>query len=819
MADSQVKIRLSLEGSKAVIAGLQGIQSAALKLGAAIAGAAGLGALGAAAIQTAKLGGQLADLSARTGISTRSLILLRQAFADAGVGADAVGATVNKLQKTIIQAATAGGEAAEAFQVIGLSAAALSTLAPEEQFSQVAAAISAIENPAQRTAAAIAIFGKGAGELLPLFAEGGAIQNAEKVLGKMPDVLARNVPILDSISDSIDRLPNKATQLFAGILDQIGPAVQAVLDGFESIDLTSTGQRIGAFAAVAIEQFKAGRFGEFVGLTIEAGFEAGVESGSAILDRFASWIGSADIWKAVGNSLVTAINEAMKVAAGLILSLTVPFGAVADYIQDAIGYALQGAANLLATALEKVINSAANLINETFGTDLGTITFQRETAFKPPDFSKSWDLNKSGADAAKEWVGGFFDESTNAFRTLTDASTFTAGTGARDRLASMVSAQLAARDAQAAASTAPTGPRETAIPAVNTRLELQRLELDLAQRLQAIHAERGRVESSWLMTTNQKYAARKALIDQERVAIEGQIEALRNLRTLANEQEQMAIDRQVLGLEVRSAGLVNEATGMGPDPSSFAKQFQVTLIELQNQFGTVAQQMARTFADVFNAATASISTGIQGLIMGTTTWGRALINIGQSIVQSLVKSFADMVAGWIMSHVIMKGVSTAWASFQSALRAKDVAEANATEAAKTPALAGNALLASVGSFGVAAVIGAAAMAGILAAVGAFQSGGYTGDGPPGEVAGIVHRGEYVVPADAVERIGVGTLEAISSGSPMQAVAPVTGAPSPITMNMAVFDDPRRLADWARSQDGRAVIVDIFRQHAHELTAA
>lgn len=822
MADSSVKIRLALEGSQAVVAGLQGIGSAALRIGTIIAGAAGLGALGAAAVNTAKLGGELADLSARTGIATRSLIVLRQAFADAGVGADAVGSTVNKLQRTIIDAATAGGEASDALQGLGLSATALSTLAPEEQFAQVAAAISAIENPAQRTAAAMAIFGRSAGELLPLFADGGALQNAERVLGRMPEVLARNVPVLDNISDALDRLPNKATQLFAGILDQLGPSVQSILDAFESIDLTRAGQRIGAFVAVAIDEFKAGRFGEFVGLTIEAGFEAGFAAAGQILYRFTE----TTFANAVGNLSASLAAGILKAFVNIDSFFRGYWNGLVIWLGTTLYNALATAVNLFLQKMEEAITIAGASIRALMPSIAGALPQGNvslgRVGTSPTDFDQALAAGMAVAKVRADSLGQSIDSLTEKYRELFGMQGQAPGqaTGtASERLGALVNAQMARRDAQAAATaTAPSGPQAPLAPAINTRLELQRLELDLAQRLQAIQAERGRVESSWLMTTNEKYAARKSLIEQERVAIEGQIEALRNLRALANEQDQMAIDRQIVGLQGRSTGLGNEAAGMGPDPYSFAQQFQATLIQLESQFLTVAQRMAQTFADVFNAATSSISNGIQGLIMGTVTWGQALLNIGQSIVQSLVRSFADMVAQWIMSHVIMRGVSLAWSAFQSSLRTKDVIEANATEAAKMPALAANATLASVSSFGVAAIIGVAAIAGILASLGAFQSGGYTGDGPAGEVAGIVHRGEYVVPADAVDRIGIGMLEAISTGNVTPAVATSSAAPSPITMNMAVFDDPRRMADWARSQDGRTVLVDIFRQHAHELAA-
>ncbi len=818
MADSNVKIRVALEGISAVTSGLQSIGSAALKIGTVLAGAAGLGALGAAAVNVAKLGGELSDLSAKTGIGARSLIVLRQAFNDAGVGADAVGSSVNKLQRTIVEAAAAGGAASDALTDIGLSARDLSALAPEDQFRRVSEAISSIQDPAQRTAAAMAIFGKSGGDLLPLFADGGAIENAERVLGKMPEVLGRSVPVLDNISDAFDRLPLKATQLFAGILDQIGPTVQAMLDAFESIDLTSIGQKIGAFVQVAINEFRAGRFSEFIGDVIEAGFEIGMESGARLFKRFTDWIGSGDMWATLANGLVTAINGAMKTVAGLFLDLATPLTTLSDFSQDIMIWAFKSAVNFLAESLEKVLNAAAVFINEKFGTDLGTISLGRADS-QTPDISRNFQENRSAADEAKQYINEFFDASTSAFRQLTGVSPFAAGTGARERVAGRVNEAMASVDARNAPIEGPM--QQTAPPpaVVNTRLELQRLELGLAQRLEAINAQKGAVESSWLMTTNQKREERKRLLIEERNAINEQVIALEALRDTASENDRIAIDQKVTGLQGRSDGLGNQITGLGPDPNSFGEQFSATLINLQSQFLTVSQSMAQAFADAFNAATSSISNGIQGLIYGTMTWGQALMSIGQSIGQSLIKSFSDMVAQWIMSHVIMKGVSTAWSAFQSSLRAKDVAEANATEAAKMPALAANATLASVGSFGVAAIVGVAAIAGILAAIGAFRDGGYTGDGDRDQVAGIVHRGEYVVPAHAVDRVGIGALEAIASGASPATVVTSPAGPSPITLNMGVFDDPRRMSDWAQSQDGRAVLVDIYRQHAHEFSRA
>ncbi|WP_157182096.1 hypothetical protein [Methylobacterium sp. WSM2598] len=45
----------------------------------------------------------------------------------------------------------------------------------------------------------------------------------------------------------------------------------------------------------------------------------------------------------------------------------------------------------------------------------------------------------------------------------------------------------------------------------------------------------------------------------------------------------------------------------------------------------------------------------------------------------------------------------------------------------------------------------------------FSEGGFTGNGGKYEPAGIVHRGEFVIPADVVKRIGPKYLEALREG--------------------------------------------------------
>jgi hypothetical protein len=652
--------------------------------------------------------------------------------------------------------------------------------------------------------------GQGAGRAMEILRE-----TFGKLGGAMADQSKTFNGLLSTLKDTINiNLADIGKPLF----DSLKTALEAAIPAVEEF-----GKDASASLAVIFEAYENGQITELIGLTIEAGFEVGTNAAIKILEGIFTFLGSADMWAVVGNGLLTAINESMKLAGlAMVDFILVPLGAIASYVYDAFSYAFESVVDFFAADLEKVINASAQLLNKVFGTNLPEVKLTGGgKVFQAPDFMRSFAENQAGGQVAKDSISGFFNESTAAGRSLMGIGTgLSVGTGAQDSLLALKAKKRAQMDAAKVGDWQGPLQQKEEVALINVKLELQKLELSYSNRLQQLNQDRGAVESSWLMTNNQKYQEKKRLMGSELDLIARQIFALKELKATATETEQIQIDQRIVGLQGAAGGVNGQMTGMGPDPQSMGENFQATLINLQNQFGTVAQQMAATFADVFNAATASISTGIQGLIMGTMTWGQALQNIGLSIVNSIVKSFADMVAGWIMSHVIMKGVSTAWSGFQTMLRGKDVVEANATELAKTPALAANATFAAIGSFGVAAVIGIAAIAGILAMVGGFKQGGYTGDGNPNDVAGIVHRGEYVVPADAVDRIGLSSLNAMASGGVSDAGAFTSAAaPGPITLNMGVFDNPARLNDWARSNEGRTVLVDIMRQHSHEFSRA
>lgn len=230
------------------------------KVGAAIAGA-GAAIAGAFAAQkfaqgikgAADMGGQLSDLSARTGIAAGKLAILQRAFEDNGVSGDQVGTVINKLQKSIFEFGQGAAKPSKAFSQLGISFDEISKLSPDEQFAKVQKAIAAIPDPAARAAMAMQLFGKSGGQLLTLFADEGAIANAGKFLGTQAEILNRQSATFDSISDILARSGQKFQGFFVGILDVVGPPLLKLLEAFDALDFAKIGQDAGKFIMSALD--------------------------------------------------------------------------------------------------------------------------------------------------------------------------------------------------------------------------------------------------------------------------------------------------------------------------------------------------------------------------------------------------------------------------------------------------------------------------------------------------------------------------------------------------------------------------------------
>lgn len=121
-----------------------------------------------------QMGGDLDDIAQRTGASVEALSELGFAAKMSGTNLETVESAIKKMQKQISEAADGTKGAVEGLAKLGLTAADLINLSPDEQFKLIADRISQINNPALQTAAAMEIFGNAGAELKPLMADGAA---------------------------------------------------------------------------------------------------------------------------------------------------------------------------------------------------------------------------------------------------------------------------------------------------------------------------------------------------------------------------------------------------------------------------------------------------------------------------------------------------------------------------------------------------------------------------------------------------------------------------------------------------------------------
>jgi hypothetical protein len=273
----------------------------------AAAGAAAMGALAVAAAGVKKaldMGGQLSDIAGQTGLTAGRVMLLRTAFDQAGIGADEVGATINRMQRSLAEATNGTGPAAEALQKLGLSAGQLSGMAPDKAFESIGAALAGIANPTERAAAAMDIFGRSGGKLLTLFGDSGALASAGDTLGAQASIMEKNAGVFDRTSDLINATTTKLQGVFVGLAESIAPAILPLLEQFNKMDFTALGQQIGAAASYFIQAMTDGSIWSIMGDSIR------ISLGNAVNYFYRYMVG---VFTAIGRYLPENFKNAVAV--------------------------------------------------------------------------------------------------------------------------------------------------------------------------------------------------------------------------------------------------------------------------------------------------------------------------------------------------------------------------------------------------------------------------------------------------------------------------------------------------------------------------
>jgi hypothetical protein len=195
------------------------------------------------------------------------------------------------------------------------------------------------------------------------------------------------------------------------------------------------------------------------------------------------------------------------------------------------------------------------------------------------------------------------------------------------------------------------------------------------------------------------------------------------------------------------------------------KELDLFITKLGSGIANIAAVLMAPFQGFFDGLT----KGFEGLLNGTMRWSQALKSIETSVLKDLTTSFAKMAASWVTNLGIMLVKWVAYNVSKLAIHTTSETTATAITVANNETQKASNLKTGLSDLWNAAMKAGKSVADvpyvgpILAAIAfattfaagaalmAFSQGGFTGAGDPSEVAGVVHRGEFVIPASQVDQ--------------------------------------------------------------------
>ena len=225
------------------------------------------------------------------------------------------------------------------------------------------------------------------------------------------------------------------------------------------------------------------------------------------------------------------------------------------------------------------------------------------------------------------------------------------------------------------------------------RAELERVAAIKQEIARAdLEAKIKRVESDKTLTTPEKGAQLAALYQKEILALDEAI-ADAQKQTTDSTVDQFELQKKIHALErekedIKDKGQDLQASG------TVSGNLKEQWTGFSNQVGNLSQDMAHMAMSPFEGMRQGLASALDTLLEKGTTFKKFMGTIAMDIGHSMITAFSDMVANWIMSHVVMAGVSAAWHAVttgqQAVATSAQVGIHTAGEAAKTGATAAGA---------------------------------------------------------------------------------------------------------------------------------
>jgi lambda family phage tail tape measure protein len=206
-----------------------------LKTGVLAAGAAvGAASVGIATYTKATIDymDSFDDFSQKTGIAIESLSALTYAATVTGISQEALEGGLVRLTKGMSDAQQGTGEALKAFEALGISSSELGSA--DGALMQIAERFGNLEDGAEKTALAIAIFGRSGAQLIPFLNEGRAgIERLKKEAEELNVVVGTEASKASAqFNDNLTRIQAVGRGLFIQIAESWLPTLNNLTEGF-----------------------------------------------------------------------------------------------------------------------------------------------------------------------------------------------------------------------------------------------------------------------------------------------------------------------------------------------------------------------------------------------------------------------------------------------------------------------------------------------------------------------------------------------------------------------------------------------------------
>ena len=201
-----------------------------------------------------------ADIAGRIGLTSEAFNKLSYAAKLSGIDQDALATSLEQMQKRLGEVAITGeGPAAQALMRFGLSARNLATMGADKSLEVLLGVLRGIQNPAERSAIAMELFGKSGAKMISLASAGaGALREMGDEAGKVGFALnAIDSAKVEEADDAMDKFNMALQGVWNTLVVQLVPYITAASEAIVEFVKNGTAvSAIGTALSVLAAPFK-----------------------------------------------------------------------------------------------------------------------------------------------------------------------------------------------------------------------------------------------------------------------------------------------------------------------------------------------------------------------------------------------------------------------------------------------------------------------------------------------------------------------------------------------------------------------------------